>query len=69
MILLSILYIIPKISHGKYNSGNGLEMVIKMEDATDHTEVMDNLKEWTKVKSKRSPYGLINKKNYGSFFL
>jgi hypothetical protein len=62
MILLSILYIIPKISHGKYNSGNGLEMVIKMEDATDHTEVMDNLKEWTKVKSKKKPLWLDKQK-------
>jgi hypothetical protein len=62
MILLSILYIIPKISHGKYNSGNDLEMVIKMEDATDHTEVMDNLKEWTKVKSKKKPLWLDKQK-------
>jgi hypothetical protein len=62
MILLSILYIIPKISHGKYNSRNDLEMVIKMEDATDHTEVMDNLKEWTKVKSKKKPLWLDKQK-------
>jgi hypothetical protein len=35
-----------------------LEMVMKMEDATEHTEVMDNLKEWTNLKSRKKPLWL-----------
>jgi hypothetical protein len=39
-----------------------LEIIMKMDDDTDRTKVMDNLEQWKEVKSKRKPYRSRNGK-------